>query len=366
MFGSMFRRRSAFDLAEIDAGNICIIKPSAFGDIVQSLPLLPVLRSRFPQARITWVVKCELADVLVDHPFLDELLSIDVRGGWRCWARLLRNVRRRHFDLVFDLQGLFRTALVTLASGAPLRVGLETAREGAPWSTNCVIPETTKAVPAHARYWRVAECLGLGSMSRDTVVGISDRERRWAQRILGERGGLVVAMHPGAKWITKQWPAENFAALAIRVWRKYGASFVLLGTDSERPLGRRIEQQLQHEDPACPIQNLMGRTRLKPLAALLGQVHVLMSNDSGPMHLAAGLGTPVLGIFTCTSPLRSGPPGDHHELVATKVRCAARYKKACPFHDTRHMACFDELSVDRAWRAFQKLVAKNGLAPRAA
>jgi lipopolysaccharide heptosyltransferase I len=366
MFGSLLRPRSASELVEIEPRKICIIKPSAFGDIVQALPLLPVLRRRYPQARITWVVKREFADLLADHPDLEEVLSIDMRGGWKCWMRLLSDVRRRRFDVVFDLQGLSRTALVTLTTGAPLRVGLESAREGSRWSTHCVIPGTSKEVPAHARYWRVAEFLGLGSMRRETVVGVSESDRQWAERVVESQGNLIVAMHPGAQWATKQWPANSFAELARRIRREYDASLLLLGTPSERALGEQIERHLRRDDPDARVQNLIGSTRLQRLAALLARVDLLLSNDSGPMHLAAGLGTPVLGIFTCTSPHRSGPPGDQHELVATRVDCAASYRKVCPFQDKRCMACLEELSVDRAWRAFQKLVSKNNLSPRAA
>jgi lipopolysaccharide heptosyltransferase I len=361
MLDMVFRRRLADVLARVRAENICIVKPSALGDIVQSLPLLPVLRERFPEARISWVVKSQFADLLVDHPFLDEVLAIDMRGGWWCWTQLLRDMRRCRFDLVFDLQGLMRTALIMLASGAEVRVGLETAREGAPWFTNCLIPGTTKDVPAHARYWRIAECLGMGSRSPTTVLGLGEDEQQWARQTVGLSNRVVVAIHPGAAWTTKQWPPEKFVSLAQRIRQALDASIILVGAENEQGLGDHIEQSLRAENAEFPIRNLVGATSLKQLAALLARVDSLVSNDSGPMHLAAGMGTPVLGIFTCTSPRRSGPPGDQHEFVAAGVDCAASYRKACPHRGSKHMACLRELTVERVWAAFERLVQKNRL-----
>jgi lipopolysaccharide heptosyltransferase I len=361
MLNMVFRRHSADILAKMRAANICIVKPSALGDIVQSLVLLPVLRERFPEARLTWVVKSQFADLLRNHPLLDEVLAIDMRGGWRCWERLLGEVRRCQFDLLFDLQGLMRTALITWVSGAPVRVGLETAREGAPWSTNCHIPGTSKDVPAHARYWRIAECLGMGSACQTTVLGISEHERRWAGHAVGSSNGSVVAIHPGAAWTTKQWPPEKFASLAQRVHHLLGASILLVGAAKEQALADRIERRLRDESPDFPVQNLVGTTSLKQLAALLARVDSLISNDSGPMHLAAGMGTPVLGIFTCTNPRRSGPLGEQHEFVATSVACAGCYRKVCPRRGRQHLACLEELTVERVWTAFERLVQKNRL-----
>ena len=98
--------------------------------------------------------------------------------------------------------------------------------------------------------------------------------------------------------------------------------------------------------PAVVLTNLAGKTTLKQLAAVLDQSHVLLTNDSGPMQMAAALGTPVVGVFTCTSPEISGPPGDRHELVATGVSCAASYRKRCPYRGKKHLACMEELDVE--------------------
>ncbi|TXT16493.1 MAG: heptosyltransferase II, partial [Planctomycetota bacterium] len=114
------------------------------------------------------------------------------------------------------------------------------------------------------------------------------------------------------------------------------------------------------------VLNLTGQTTLKQLSAILSKVDVVLTNDSGPMHLAAGLGASVLGVFTCTSPVISGPPGEQHELVSTQVACAASYKKKCPHSGRMHQCCMDELSTERVCSALARLVEKRQLHSRAA
>ena len=157
----MEQRYTPKHLRQIHARRICVIKPSALGDVVQSLPLLPILRKRFPEARISWVINRQLAPLLEGHPDLDELIIFERRGTWTDWRRLLTQLRNSEFDLVFDLQGLFRTGIMMLATRAKLRVGLETAREGAQWGWHFAVPETGLDVAPHMRYRRVAERLAF-------------------------------------------------------------------------------------------------------------------------------------------------------------------------------------------------------------
>lgn len=363
----MFRRICPTQLASKSPERICVIKPSALGDVVQSLSLLPVLKARFPGASITWVINRELSDLVSGHPCVSEVLPFDRRGGWREWSRLLTELRSRRFDMVFDLQGLLRTGVMTLATRAPIRVGLQTAREGSALTTNCVIPDSSKTVPAHARLWRIAEVLELGDAPKQPQVIVSNADRDWATKILASLPRPVIAVHPGARWETKRWPVENFSTLISRSTEVRGGSTIILGSKGEQPDAERLHQQLrdQFTGPATGLQpvilNLAGATTLKQLAALLGRVDFVVSNDSGPMHLAAGLGTPTLGLFTCTSAARSGPAGTQHELVSTTVSCAASYCKRCPHQGRAHLACLTELNVDRVEHALQRLVAKNGI-----
>jgi heptosyltransferase I len=365
----MIRRIAPTELTRLVPRRICLIKPSALGDIVQTLPLLPVLKSRFPDAQISWVINREFQDLIAGHPDLTEIIPFDRRGGWRDWMRLLGDLHSRRFDLVFDLQGLMRSAVMTTATCATFRVGLQTAREGASLVTNWTIPNTGRDVPAHARSWRIAEILGLGDAPKVTKIVTSSEDQQWAKAILDQLPRPVIAVQPGAQWETKRWPIEKFAELLERATLQWRGSAVILGSRSERPEAERLQQMLEErlsrrDVPPSTIggsvvANLAGQTTLKQLAALLSAVDFAVSNDSGPMHLAAGLGTPTLGLFTCTSAIQSGPPGNQHELVSTSVACAASYRKTCPHRGPAHLACLQELDVERVWQALLRLVARN-------
>jgi lipopolysaccharide heptosyltransferase II len=296
-------------------------------------------------------------------------MSFRRRGGWRDGVRLLRELRRGRFDLVFDLQGLARTGMMTWATRAPLRVGLQTAREGAARACHLTLPHTGPDIPAHARYWRVAECLGVDASDRQCVVPIGDDDQRWADEAIQDyrrSARPVIALHPGAKWVTKRWPPDRFAAVAARAAREFGAATVLVGSPGERPLSERVAAMLTHLMPSAAVLDLTGRTTLKQLAAVLQSADLALTNDSGPMHLAAALGTPVVAVFTCTSPRRSGPPGSEHALISTNVFCAASYKKRCPHRGLKHMACLDEIGVDRVWQALRAAVERVLPSPAAA
>ena len=346
-------------LENCTAQRICIIKPSAMGDVVQTLPILPALRERFPQARICWVISRSLQSLVQGHPDLDDVILYDRRGSWRDWWTLLRRLRGERFDLVFDLQGLLRSACMSWATGARLRIGLETAREGSHLACHTLLPDTGRLVPAHLRYWRVAEALGLGHLERKTDVVIQRADLVRANEWLSVVRGARLAVQPGARWQTKQWPVERFAAVAAKAYRQFGFSSIVVGGPEDRALGTEFEMQLKRFVPAARVLNLVGQTSLTELAAVLLSSDAMLSNDSGPMHLAAALQLPVVGVFTCTDPVRSGPPPGLHELVSAPVSCAGSYKKKCPHRGCRQLECFTALEVERVWQAFQQMVRRS-------
>jgi lipopolysaccharide heptosyltransferase II len=337
-----------------DAERICVIKPSALGDVAQALPLLPVLRQRFPRARITWVINRELAEMLTEHPHVDDVISFDRHGGAMRFLRLLHRLHGERFDLVFDLQGLLRTGLMTLATGARCRVGLETAREGSRWACHITLPGTGDDVPAHERYWRVAEELGGGDLPRRAFIAVSDADRAWVQSQVAALPRPLIGLHAGARWETKRWPAEKFAQVAQRTLATHGGSVVVVGGRDDAGLGDRIVRPIVAAGHAA--LNLAGRTSIKRLIELLRSFEVLVSNDSGPLHLATELGTPVVGVYTCTSPHISGPSGVGHELVATGLPCAGGYHTLCPHRGSRRLACFDDVAVDRVAAALGRVL----------
>lgn len=335
---------------------ICILKPSAFGDVIQSLPLVPVLKERFKDSKISWVINDQLLDLVAHHPQIDSAIPFFRHGGPMSWQALLRHLRSQKFDLVIDLQGLLRTGIMAWSTRAPIRIGLETAREGSRFFNHLLLPDTSRLVPAWQRYWRVAEALGLGEFQRQTVLPVSSNVESLMTAKLMKLGGNYIAIHAGAKWESKRWPASKHARLAAKAALEYQKNLVIIGTNEESELAKELVFKISRESPSIRTLNLCGRTSLAELNVVLRKADCLITNDSGPMHMAAALGTPVVGLFTCTSPTLSGPPESIHELISTNVDCAGSYKKRCPHKGLSHMCCMEELSIARAWNGVVRVM----------
>jgi ADP-heptose:LPS heptosyltransferase len=175
------------------------------------------------------------------------------------------------------------------------------------------------------------------------VLGLDAADRLWAERALSGLRGSAVAIHPGARWMTKRWLPQHFAEIARRLIAEFDVDLVLVGGAAESAAARVIESVAPHR-----CLNLAGNTNLKQLAAVLERVRLLVTNDSGPLHLAAALGTRVAGLYTCTSPERARPYGPGHLVLATNLWCAASYLKNCS-----RLECMSDLTPDRVWPALR-------------
>jgi lipopolysaccharide heptosyltransferase I len=339
-------------LLRLEPRRVCLIKPSALGDVVQTLPILSMLRSRWPAASFVWVIKSSLAGLLEGHPDLESTIVFDrssrgIAAAGAQW-RLMRDLRRGDFDLAIDLQGLLRSGLMTLATAAPRRVGFASAREGAPWAYTDQVKLSAPDLPALERYRQVAAALGCTGQPPAARLGISEADRRWVRARLAGLPRPWLAIHPGAGWLTKRWPGERFAALAARARQEFGASIVLLGEKNDSDAGRTIAAGVGD----CAV-DLCAQTSLLQLAAVCKAADVFLSGDTGPMHLAAAVGTRVVSVFTCTSPLRAGPRDQEQRAVLTNVPCAASYLKRCA-----SLACMQELLPIRVWPVLRQALAE--------
>ncbi len=342
-------------LAQYEAHRVALIKPSALGDIVHSLPVLTALRQRFPHAHLTWVVNRAYEPLLKSHPDLDATLAFDRgaarrRGWWaaaKTWTRFLNRLRGAAFDLVIDLQGLFRSGVMAAATAATRRVGLACAREGAAWFyTDIVAVPDLDALHAVDRYWLIAEALGVGHLSRQFRLPSFAEAGCWAEQTLAGYPRPWLALGPGSRWSTKRWLPEYFTALAQRAQSEFGGTVLLVGGSDEVALGQAIGSRLQG-----PVVDLTGRTRLPQLAAVLARVDVMLANDTGPLHLAVALGRPVVAPYTCTKVRLNGPYGHARGAVQTRVWCQGSYLKRCG-----RMECMDELTPERLWPHLEEVL----------
>lgn len=341
-------------MLDFEPRRIVLIKPSALGDIVHSLPVLTALRRRFPQAHIAWVANRIYEPLLRDHPHLDAVIPFDRGLGRQShftaligFTRFLRRLQRERFDLAVDLQGLLRTGVMTFATRARARIGLASAREGATWfythhiDDQSLVNSLREWTTLHAvdRYWRVAEALGAGDTDKVFHVPLANDARHWARSLLQHKPRPWIAVGVGARWLTKRWPPEHFATLTQRALDNLGGTAIFVGAPDEAALAEQAATRIRGN-----IINVAGQTTLPQLAALLAEVDVMIANDTGPLHLAVALGRPVVAPYTCTQVASTGPYGQSGRGVETAVWCRGSYLKKCD-----RLECMMELTPDRLW-----------------
>jgi heptosyltransferase-1 len=349
-------RSNRTPLEKISAERIAIIKPSALGDIVNSLPVLTALRARFPRAYIAWVVNRGYEPLLQGHPDLDATLPFDrgaARGSVFRAAKLYRRffgaIRRERFDLVIDLQGLLRSGLIAAASGARRRVGLSTAREGAAWFYTDVVPVADfNAIHAVDRYWLVAQALDAGTEPKQFRLPLSESACRHAEDALRNYPRPWIFLGVGSRWLTKRWPPEHFAELVRRGQNEAGGTAIFVGSPDEASLAAQTAGRVKGQ-----VLDLTGRTSLPQLTALLARADVMISNDSGPLHLAVALGRPVVAPYTCTKVLLNGPYGGEAGAVESRVWCQGSYLTRCA-----RLECMAELTPDRLWPILREILGR--------
>ncbi len=349
-------RRERIPLDQIVAERIAIIKPSALGDIVHALPVLGAVRGRFPKAHLTWVVNQTYEPLLAGHPDLDATLPFDrsamkrgLRSMLATMTGFVRQLRQGRFDLVLDLQGLFRSALMTWATFAPRRVGLSSAREGARWFYTDIVPvPDADRIHAVDRYWRLAAALGVGPRPKTFVLPRSLAAEEWAETVLTSWPRPWVAVAAGARWQTKRWLPAHFQVATRTIQERFGGTIFFVGGPEEQSVGETIAAGL-----SGPHQNLAGGTTIPQLVSLLARVDLLLGNDTGPLHVATALGRRVVAPYTCTRINLTGPYGAFDGAVPTRVWCSGSLKKTCD-----RMECMAELLPERLWPAIQEALSR--------
>ena len=316
------------------AQRILIVKPSSLGDIIHALPTVARIRRGFPQAHIAWLVSDAFLPLLRQCPVIDSLIPF-ARHDHRQLPGLCRQLRGGRFDMVVDLQGLFRSGLFTGVTGAPRRIGLGDAREGSRLFYNEVVP--VRRMHAVDRYLLAADHLQCPAMPAEFPLGLDTNH---CQRTL-------VAISPSARRYTKLWGDDRFTQLARQLPPE---RVVLTGSSSEAQRVAKIAADMRPHVP----RNLAGKTDLLELAQLYRQCAVVVTNDSGPLHLAAALGTPVIAIFGPTDPFLTGPYGGNHVVLRTDLPCAPCFRKKC--NHTPAMECMTKISVDQVLAAIRRFI----------
>lgn len=317
---------------------ILLIKPSAIGDVVHTLPILKMLRMRFPSAHIAWLLTPACAGLLEGHPLLNEVVPFDRKRygrGWRDPVSLFgllafqRELRRGDYDLVIDLQGLFRSGWLAWKTGAPMRIGFSNAREFSPLFYTHRVDVGTTEQHAIDRYLKVAAALGCDTSQFDFEFHVTDDDRKHVDELLAGSSKFAVLL-PGTNWATKRWPIEKFAAMVEPLRMQFDLQTIVAGGPDDVKLGEQIRGAI----------NLAGRTSLRQLVELLRRAELVVANDSGPMHIAAALGRPLVTPYGPTNPVRTGPYRREDSVIRLDIPCAPCYSRKCS-----HQSCLRWLEI---------------------
>lgn len=320
---------------------ILIIKPSSLGDVVHSLPFLNALRDSFPKAEIHWIIARGLEGLLEGHPMINKLWIIN-KDDWKRikgvgttikeLRSLFKSLKAEKYDIVIDLQGLLRSGILGKATGTSVRIGFKEAREGSRiFYTHTV--KGGKDVHAVDRYLEIAKFLGcdisdikfpfplsFNSQLSSSSSGLSFQ--------LPEKYAVIV---PGARWETKRWHPERFGELASML----SVKSIIVGGKSDADIADIVVRNSDGNTISAA-----GKTTLKELIEIIRNARFVVTNDSGPMHIAAALNVLVFAIFGPTNPLRTGPYGKSHVIIKKGLECSPCYKKKC-----RTVQCMEMISV---------------------
>ncbi len=321
---------------------ILIIKPSAWGDIVHSLPFLAVVKKRYPKCEIHWVIAKGLHTFLEGHPLIHKLWIMD-KDGWKDFGRIgksltemnafRRGLKKERFDISIDLSGLLRSGLISWAAAARYRLGFSDSDEGSPFFYSHKIKGGDQ-IHAIDRYLLLADLIDCDT-SEITYPFPPLPDITGLLSTLPEQFCIMV---PSAGKKANRWPAKRFAALAARL---HISSLVIAG-DSDKDIAGEVVAGSQGK-----AINLAGKTGLKELVALTKRASFFICNDTGPMHIAAALEIPLFALFGPANPVRTGPYGKNSTVIRVPLDCSPCYaQKPCTQHNWR---CMNELTVDTVY-----------------
>ena len=332
--------------------NILIIKMSSLGDVLHTLPFIAVLRERFPGARLTWLVHPQFGAFVPDPPVVDEVIFFDkvkfnkmgICDKWSYFREMRTLLHNKKFDLVIDMQGLFKSAVLAAISGCDNRIGYCEMREGSGFVSRAVCgPHAGDHVIE--RYLDVARYLGCSV--NDIQFPMPDLRKEWLA-VEGKSEALkrpYVVLVPGARWETKKWPAENFAKLAEMILRD-GKQAVLAGGPEDVSLGSQVAML------APGTADLTGKTGLRELGALIQHCTAYISGDTGPLFIATAMKRPLIALYGPTRPDRTGPYGSKEATIITApVPCVGCLKKHCD-----NWICMKAITPETVFDEYKKKV----------
>ena len=323
------------------------------GDTVLSYPAVQELKTLFPKSHLAILIPSYLVDLWKTFPYVDEIIPFQKKEGiGSIWEdlNLSQSLKERNFDLAVILPRSFRSAFHIFLARIPIRIGYQS--EGRSLFLTHGIRRTKEILHGHRvhYYWKLIEPLGKTEGLLSPKIFLREEDRRWADGVLKDlgipEGKLLIGMNPGATYgLAKCWYPDRFGKLGKRLAEKWQARILLFGKEEERPIVDEILHYLGTEGI-----DLTGKTGLLQLAALLERCTLLVTNDTGTMHMATAVGIPVAALFGSTPPLATGPWGEGHMVVRRDVPCSPCWKRICP----KDHRCMELITVDEVEKVVDK------------
>ena len=338
-------------MASITPQRVLLTRLKFIGDVILTTPIIESVRMALPDAFIAYLGGKEAVSLLEGNEYLSEIIPYDFgASGGREFARVVKLLRRRRFDLTIDMFNNPRSALLTWLSGAPVRVGLERSVRSALYTVRVRDDGQPKTpVEFHAQFLKA---IGIPSTATMTRITLLEDEREQALRMIPDGSGPLVGIHPGATWPAKRWLPERFAALADELQERGARVFFSAGARDLEVI-REVLESTGRPPMVLPVMPL------RQLAAVISWCNAFVSNDAGPMHISAALGVPTIGIF--------GPGEENiwfpyekskgHVAVRHDVPCHPCHKDFCPRAGEGFMECMKQLEVERVIEALKRSIA---------
>jgi len=332
---------------------ILVVNVNWLGDVVFSTPVFRALREKYPHAKISCLAVPRVVNILKQVPFIDEILVYDEKGADRFLfgkLKLISRLRGKGFDAAFLLHGSWTRALLVFLAGIPIRVGYATKNRG--WLLTHPVSMDKGLVHRSDFYLKVPETLGIVTGNHATVLELDDEAVEHVNSMLSnfqiQDGDFCVVAHIGGNWNLKRWPVENFAKLFDALVEEFKAKVIVCGGEDDVALAREVSGLSKY-----PLYHLAGKTSFNELAALMKKASVVISADSGPMHIASSVGAPVIGLFGPTHPTVTGPRGSGRSiLIRHDVGCNAKpcYYLKCPDN-----VCMKAITVNNVIQKIREL-----------
>ncbi len=327
--------------------NILIRVPNWVGDNIFTLPAVHLLREIFPEAHLSVLVQRGLGPLWEIVPEIDEVITYDLNGGWRDLKRkwnLIRKLRRFRFDLAVVFPRSFESALWMRLAGIPERWGY--AEEGRSLLLTRAVssPRRYRDTPRIDYYYHLIDNAESDKPAPPAVLRLSpeliDRAGKQLRNLAGnDPEQLLIGFHPRSSYgPAKCWPGRKFSRLAELLAKKHGVTILLFGSENEHD----ILQEIVENAGVGGVINLAGKTDLKESAALISLCRIFVANDSGPLHLAAALEVPVIGLYGSTDPRATGPRGDKVRVIYKGVECSPCLLRECP----TDFKCMEEITPE--------------------